>query len=260
MNDVSCCGRLFGVASSERSAGNCCAQLADAPPGSTARAALRSRRRTAPSSRSAMSIGSRSRTSDRDGLRDEDLPAVRDAHHARGAVDRGAVEVVVAPLVRRRRAGRSARAARCPRCRPASASASCSASVGLHARRADRRTPRGCRRRCVLTTRPRCALDALRGDGVVARERVVHALGRLLPQAGAAFDVGEEEDGDGVGSGTRAIGRCSGDRYVSRCEGPPRGAGTRPCASIGAAISGRHGPPCPTGKAPVAHLDRAPAF
>ena len=94
MNDVSCCGRLFGVASSERSGGKFVAQLGmhDLVDRS---GDAQSFSRTLPRSCSVTRAGRRVPHCGH-GLRNEDLAAVRDAHDPRRAIHRAAEIIVVA--------------------------------------------------------------------------------------------------------------------------------------------------------------------
>ena len=199
-NEVTCCGRLFGVASSERSAGKSCrrsgcSDLVDALGARRDRAAAPRRDRAA-----SRPSGSRSPRSPRPRLRQQDLAAVRGAHDARGAIDRAAEVIAVAALGRsrvqaaahaqrdavgRRRIGeRAAAAATSPRAASSgSSNAACTPSP------------------VILTTRAAMALDGGARERIVARQRGAHRSRLRFPQPRAALDVGEEQGGAGRRAG-----------------------------------------------------------
>ena len=97
MNDVSCCGRLFGVASSSRSAGKFWYSFGWTI-WNTASGVARPFSRTLPRSFSDTPAGRHSRKQIGDRLRHEHLAAVRGAHDPRRAIDRAAEIIVVARL------------------------------------------------------------------------------------------------------------------------------------------------------------------
>jgi hypothetical protein len=74
---------------------------------------------------------------------------------------------------------------------------------------------------------PLVGFDGLAQDGVVVGEGALHGLGVLLPEPGAALDVGEEK-GDGTGG------------QLGRCRPPPRRQRSR-CAPGGENASQRFG-------------------
>ena len=156
----------------------------------------RSRRRTAPRSRSATPAGRpRSRTSKATASREQDLAAVRRAHDARSAIHGGAEEIIVPPLV-----DADVQAAAGPQ-REGRASIRWSSMRVAAARppqwrSADRRIRHVLRRPSVLTTRTAVFGYRLARHQVMLRKSKPHLLRLLLPQPGAVLDVGEQERRD----------------------------------------------------------------
>ncbi len=126
-----------------------------------------------------------------DGLRNQDLPAVRGAGNARRTID-GTAEVVAIADLRDARVQSAAHLERNP---------AGLADIGHAALQAERR---GDRRRGVGEHRVQSIadhfhyatavrLDLATAQGVVAGERIGHPRLFGLPKARAAFDVGEQE-------------------------------------------------------------------
>ncbi len=141
-------------------------------------------------------------------LRQQHLAAMRGGHDARRAVDRGAVVVVVAPF-------RDARvqAAACAQRQAAHPLELGERALQLHRGAdgiewiAEGRVQPVAR---LLHDVPAVPFHRLARERVVARHRRAHPIGLLLPEAGAALDVGEKE-------------RRGAGRLVQR--GPRRGEG-----------------------------------
>ena len=125
-----------------------------------------------------------------DRRRQQDLPAVRRGHHARGAVDGGAVVVAPAGL-------------RLADVRPHAHAQRSGLAPGFVAQPLLRRKARSdrVRRRAEhghepvasgLHHRAAAALDRSTQDGVVAGQRRLHGLRVALPEPRAPLDVGEE--------------------------------------------------------------------
>ena len=191
MNDVTCCGRLFGVASSERRAGKALAQR-----GMQDLEDLLGAREVAQTHASEIAQrdvrGQPVAHQHGHCLRDEHLPAVRGAHDACRPVDGPARRNRCRGARRHPRAARSGRAA--PRLRWLPGRRAPAAARASHrSRRAGRRTPHASRR----------PSSSRRGrDGVAPRpapsaswraSAARIALGRRFPEAGAPLDVGEKE-------------------------------------------------------------------
>ena len=130
-----------------------------------------------------------------DGLRQQDLSTMGGAHHARGAIDGVAEVVVVATCVD-----------------PGVQSAAHAQGDAVGSRRVGERPLQlhGCAERVEwvgkdgqhavagrLDDAAAAVNDAPLRNRVMARQRILHALRRLLPQPRAAFDVGEQVRGDG---------------------------------------------------------------
>ena len=194
-NDVSCCGRLLGVDSSDRSAGNAW-RSEGCSSWWISSGDARSFSRTRPSSRSVAPGWQRIGDRVDQCLRQQHLAAMRRAHDARGAIHRWTEVVVVAVLD-----GADVQAAA-----HLQADALGSRRVG------ERLQERECRDERVgrrvehgeepvaehLDDRAAMALDRAARERVMALQRARHAIRLCFPQPGAALDV-REQNGRGAG-------------------------------------------------------------
>ena len=193
MNDVTCCGRLFGVDGERAQRGEFLSQrrvhhLVDALGAREVAQAYR----TQVLQRDACRQPVRQQYGQR--LRSQHLAAVRRRHDARRAVHHAAEEIVVAPLDH---AGMSPQRTR--RAMPAVA-----ARIGERLLQPERggdrvlRVVEGGAHAVARHLDDAAAMRLDRGTGqrVVARERRLHARRLALPQLSAALDVGEEEGRD----------------------------------------------------------------
>ncbi len=123
--------------------------------------------------------------------RHHDLPAVRDAHQARRPVDRAAVVVAVARFRLARvqahaHAERTGRVPRFPVERELRGDRGVDRVVG-GVEGGVEPVPRRLDHEAVVT------LDGVTHDGIVTRERLLHRLGVLLPEARRTLEIGEQE-------------------------------------------------------------------
>ena len=181
MNVVTCCGRLFGTPSRDRSAGNdgrspaCCNwKTRSAPVRSAAARVARSRR--------AMPCGSRSLHQFGDGLRRQHLAAVGGIHDARCAIDHPAEIIAVAPLDHPGMDS-AAHAKLEPGARVRDLPARSGTPRSPRAHRADPGTPRGCHPRWTSRRRHDGAGPRLSGYGRGSGAPAASAPG-ALPTAG----------------------------------------------------------------------------
>jgi histone H3/H4 len=141
-------------------------------------------------------------------LRQQRLPAVRHAHHARSAVDHAAEEVAVA-VFHRAAVQAAAHAQR------QLVAAGVDGQVQLQLQGGQHTGQRVVEDRVdavagALDDTAAVRLHGRLANRVVPRQRQAHALGLALPQARAAFDVGEEKGGERRGCRHAAISRLGG--------------------------------------------------